>query len=227
MRWIATAAALLASGCSLLASLGDLSSGADDAGADRADATFTGDAATDGDAGKGGEAGGPFCLGRTPAPTFCKDFDSQRDVDDGWDFHGTAGGPSTIELDRGASTSPPVSLRVALPAGAPGTGSGFTNRLGMDPKPGAAATKRAHYEVDVRLDAADPEKHAYLSTLGFGQPASYALILWGSATTACIQEDLSNGEHITTPFTRAIPMGVWTHVDLDVDFTSSPAAVTA
>lgn len=226
-----TASALAACGCSLFADLGGLS-GADDAVDVQADAGVP-DGAPGGDDGgagagdAGADAGGPFCLGRSPAPTFCKDFDSQSAVDDGWDYHLTPGAASTMELDTAVSLSPPKSLRVALPSAVPGTGSGMSNRIGMSPKQGVGATKRAHFEVAVRLDEADPQRQPYLATLSLGASTSYAIILWANGAEAGIREDLSASPSVVTTFARNVPLGVWTRVELDVDFTASPASVTA
>ena len=222
-----TAFALAACGCSLFADLGGLTGGEGDAPPPDAGLPDGPEASLDAGRDTGAEGGGPFCLGRVPAPTFCKDFDSQVDVDEGWDFHLTPGPASTMELDTAVSLSPPKSLRVALPSAVPGTGSGMSNRIGMSPKQGVGATKRAHFEMAVRLDQADPQRQPYLATLSLGATTAYAIILWANGAEAGIREEPSSQPSVVTPFTRNVALGAWTHVELDVDFTASPASVTA
>ena len=70
-------ALIAASACSLLTSVDDLTgAGANEAGADAADVksgdAFGADATT---ADTGSDAAKPFCLGLSPAPLFCQDFD--------------------------------------------------------------------------------------------------------------------------------------------------------
>jgi hypothetical protein len=175
---------------------------------------------------KAGDAG-TFCERLNRTPVFCADFDHSTDVADGFSHHilngYTIAGAS--ELDRTVLVSAPASCHLGVPSGVPGEQEGLVNRLTWFPSSDLAAATAFHFECDMRVDAVDTQSTAYLVNLSFGAGGvgvpldnGYELSLRTSGTLGALVESVPSATGSTTPLT--IPVGVWTHVEIDVAFTT-------
>jgi hypothetical protein len=230
-RWLlrayAFAAACVCTGCSILLLPDDLTGGAYPPEASADGAGVTGGEGGRGDGGSGAGPwdanAGPFCSSRAPAPTFCIDYDTSRTTDDRSSFHSVTGfnGGNVSELDHSTATSPSASLHLAVPAGVPGTNHGLTNRVAYD-TPGGAG-KSAHFECDMRVDSTDSTSVPYLIWLFAGAGSDASIALYVSRAESGVMQTPS---YERRALSKAISLGVWTHVEMDVAFTASPAKIT-
>jgi hypothetical protein len=240
MRTTAVAACAAIQGaiaCSLLVSTADLSGGAvenpssmDGMASDGPRDTSDGQADSTMD-GLAGDAG-TFCERLGTTPVFCADFDHSTDVADGFSHHllngDTFAGAS--ELDRTVLVTAPASCHLGVPSTVPGEQSGLVNRLTWFPSSNLPAASAFHFECDVRVDAVDTQSTAYLVNLSFGDGTigvpldnGYELSLRTAGTQGTLVESVPSGAGSTTPL--ALPVAVWTHLEVDVDFSVAPPMV--
>ena len=169
-------------------------------------------------------AGGRFCATRTPAPTFCADFDEGRPLSSDWGIV-QEGPPGALVIDLDAGTSPPASLRASVPAVTNGAQSleyvarSFT------------VTKRLAIEFDARAD-----------TLGSSAGQVTLLAIYAHDNAAMVDRSLIHyvtsqaaqiEEEEAPPFQswphalpNAPPLGQWVHYELRMELVNGGAVLT-
>ncbi|HEY8074771.1 MAG TPA: hypothetical protein VIF62_11690, partial [Labilithrix sp.] len=214
--WLAAAAACSGYGSATTAP-------GDDASADSAAADSGDDGAPPPDADAAPPP--PFCATRSPRPTFCSDFDLSQAATDGWVFE-NHGAPDAAALFIGLDTSdwvtPPKSFRVAVGSSNPGYSPGIDARLGWNGGP--VATSSAHVEFKARIDSVDAFKLAWLATIDVGRTYNDVVLQTSQQQTTLrigSSADGGLGTTDTVALDKVFPLGVWTQVALDFDFSPS------
>lgn len=193
------------SGCYWADLYSDLSGGGDAGAADASD-------------------GGPFCATRTPAPTFCADFDEGRPLSSDW---GSVqdGPPGALVIDSNAGTSAPASLRASVPAVTTGAQSlEYVARA-------FTVTKRLAIELDVRADTLGSTTGQVTILAIFAHDGAKmvdrSLIHYVTSQTAQIEEEeappFQSWPHALP---HAPPVGEWVHYELRIDLANGGAVLT-
>ena len=201
------------SGCYWLDLYSDLSGGS---GA-------SGDAGGDADA-TDASVGGRFCATRTPAPTFCADFDEGRSLSSDWGVV-QEGPPGALVIDRDAGTSAPASLRASVPAVSNGPQSlEYVARA-------FTVTKRLAVEFDARADTLGSSAGQVTLVAIYAHDSAAmvdrSLIHYVTSLSAQIEEEeappFQSWPHALA---NAPPLGQWVHHELRMDLVNGGAVLT-
>jgi hypothetical protein len=203
------AAAALASACSLLTPIPDLTGGSPDTGAP--------DASPDVDG-----AAPPFCKSLTPAPRFCDDFDDEQSLQPRWDDL-MVGTGRTVQLDPSVFRSPPRSLLATLTQ--PVSGCSYASAV----KAFKGAFKTTHLAYSAYV--ADPSEFStsIISQQGFdGANGVCQILLQIGPQSSQILEQLVTGTN--TSHNHAVAFGwtarKWTRFEITYDLAASKIVVT-
>lgn len=173
------------------------------------------------------DAGGPYCASLVPAPAFCADFDESTDPTSGWS-QATQGKQGSHAIDSATFTSGGHSLATLLPASRGETdlqrtvGSlldDYTNQI----------YDHITLDLDVRMESASQNLGAQVATLFFGSNGNiaYAVHIDTSTGSTVLQEDITaTQQYPNVPLPTGIPLNTWTHVQLDVRFSTQQIKVT-
>jgi hypothetical protein len=172
------------------------------------------------------------CASRTPAPTFCDDFD-HASLPGAWDVFHQIGG--SLAIESSASVSPPSSLVVIFSALDPGQllDTALRKRFALPPSRGTTAL-----ELAVRPVTADPTPGAVvvLFSLDFFDAANNRYSLQfalrqtpgGLSVTLGEQSGFIDGgmAYVEHPLPDPLTLGTWTKVRIEVARTA-PRSATA
>lgn len=166
--------------------------------------------------------GGRFCARLTPAPRFCDDFDDGDLTNDWTQFVAPTG--SIFELDPSTATSAPASFHVVAKATAAAAANNVLLRSTM-----LGVVKHAKLSFDVFLPSVTFTKGTFAIAQFYANlDDAYTLYVRGpdDASNMPILEAYVGGVTTRHTLTKLPPVGVWTHITIDLDLAGGNASVS-
>lgn len=189
------------------------------------------DGASDGGGETDAAEAGPrpaFCTTRSPAPTYCNDFDDAVSVNDGFTYVLPKPPTPDVTLDTKQALSGTKSLSFHMARQDATTTIGIDLMAAHNKAPVIVAS--GHLEVAVRIESIDSFAPLWLLMLRPTPNTDSMIVLQATKTTTTLLRiwdvDAGGRQSATTPLQTAIPLATWTQLALDYDRASNHVVVS-